>query len=240
MLEIQGLHSGYGKSEVIRGVSLKVDEGEIVTIIGPNGAGKTTLFQTIFGFLQARKGTIRFEGHDLVKEAPIERVQRGITMVPQGRNVFPYMSIRDNLEVGGYTVSDRAELEGRVKMAFKMFPILKARATQNAGTLSGGEQQMLVIARALMVRPKFLMLDEPSLGISPLIVKEIFKNIQSINQDQDTTILVVEQNANVALKVAHRGYVMEGGEIIMSGSAEEFLNSDRVKKAYLGKRVGTR
>jgi branched-chain amino acid transport system ATP-binding protein len=236
MLEIKGLHSGYGKSEVIRGISLKVEEGEIVTIIGPNGAGKTTLFQTIFGFLAAREGMILFEGDDLVKKSPQERIQRGITMVPQGRNVFPYLTVLDNLEVGGYTVKSRKELEERVQKAYRMFPILKARTNQNAGTLSGGEQQMLVIARALMVQPKFLMLDEPSLGIAPLIVKEIFKNIEHINREQDTTILVVEQNANVALKVAHRGYVMEGGEILMSGSAEEFLNDDRVKKAYLGKR----
>jgi branched-chain amino acid transport system ATP-binding protein len=236
VLEIKDLHSGYGKSEVIRGVTLMVDEGEIVTIIGPNGAGKTTLFQTIFGFLATRKGMILFENDDLVKLPPTERVHRGITMVPQGRNVFPYLTVLDNLEVGGYTVKNRKELEERVQMAYRMFPILKDRSNQNAGTLSGGEQQMLVIARALMVRPKFLMLDEPSLGIAPLIVKEIFKNIKRINKEQETTILVVEQNASVALKVAHRGYVMEGGEIRMSGSAEEFLNDDRVKKAYLGKR----
>ena len=236
MLEIKGLYSGYGKSEVIRGVSLKVKEGEIVAIIGPNGAGKTTLYQTIFGFLPSRKGVILFEGDDLVKKSPLDRVKRRMAMVPQGRHVFPYLSVLDNLEVGAYTVRDRNKFHERLEAAYSLFPILKDRQNQNAGTLSGGEQQMLVIARALMIQPKFLMLDEPSLGIAPRIVKEIFKNIELINKQQATTILVVEQNANVALKVAHRGYVMEGGEVIMEGDAKEFFNDDRVKKAYLGKR----
>lgn len=236
MLEVKGLYSGYGKSEVIRGVSLKVDGKKIVAIIGPNGAGKTTLFRTIFALLPTRSGEIFFEGKNIVKHSPAERLKRGMAMVPQGRHVFPYLSVLDNLEVGGYTVRNRKELDESIESVCRMFPILEERKTQNAGTLSGGEQQMLVIARALMIRPKFLMLDEPSLGIAPLIVKEIFKNISLINQEQETTILVVEQNASVALKVAHWGYVMEGGEILMDGSAEAFLNDDSVKKAYLGKR----
>ena len=236
MLEVKGLYSGYGKSEVIRGVSLKVDARKIVAIIGPNGAGKTTLFRTVFGLLPAKKGEVLFEKVDMAKHAPQERIKRGMAMVPQGRHVFPYLSVLDNLEVGGYTVTNRKELDERIESVCRMFPILRERKAQNAGTLSGGEQQMLVIARALMIRPKFLMLDEPSLGIAPLIVKEIFKNIRLINQEQETTILVVEQNASVALKVAHWGYVMEGGEILMDGSAEAFLNDDSVKKAYLGKR----
>ncbi len=236
MLEVKGLYSGYGKSEVIRGVSLKVDEKKIVAIIGPNGAGKTTLFRTIFALLPTRRGEILFEQKNIVKHSPAERLKRGMAMVPQGRHVFPFLSVLDNLEVGGYTVRSRKELEGQIESVCRMFPILAERKAQKAGTLSGGEQQMLVIARALMIRPKFLMLDEPSLGIAPLIVKEIFRNISLINQEQETTILVVEQNASVALKVAHWGYVMEGGEIIMDGSAEAFLNDDSVKKAYLGKR----
>lgn len=236
MLEVKGLYSGYGKSEVIRGVSLKVDKRKIVAIIGPNGAGKTTLFRTIFALLPTRRGEIFFEGKNIAKHSPAERIKRGMAMVPQGRHVFPYLSVLDNLEVGGYTVTNRKELDGRIEGVCGMFPILRERKAQNAGTLSGGEQQMLVIARALMIRPKFLMLDEPSLGIAPLIVKEIFKNIRLINQEEATTILVVEQNASVALKVAHWGYVMEGGEMLMDGSAEAFLNDDSVKKAYLGKR----
>lgn len=236
MFQTKDLYSGYGKSEVIRGVSIKVDAKTIVAIIGPNGAGKTTLFRTVFGLLPAKKGKVLFEKVDIAKHAAQDRIKRGMAMVPQGRHVFPYLSVLDNLEVGGYTVPVRKELDERIEGVCRMFPILRERKAQNAGTLSGGEQQMLVIARALMIRPKFLMLDEPSLGIAPLIVKEIFKNIRVINQEQETTILVVEQNASVALKVAHWGYVMEGGEMLMDGSAEAFLNDDSVKKAYLGKR----
>ncbi len=236
MLEVKNLVSGYGKSEVIRGISLEVKEGQIVTIIGPNGAGKTTFFRTVFGFLPARQGEILFENEDLTKYAPTVRVQKGIAMVPQGRNVFPFLTVLENLKLGAYTRYDQKTVQEGIDLAYSMFPVLKERKDQQAGTLSGGEQQMLVIARALMSRPKFLMLDEPSLGIAPFLIKEIFRTIKAINEEQKTTIFLVEQNAAVALRAAEWGYVMEGGQIHMSGSTQELLNDDRVKGAYLGKR----
>ena len=236
MLEVKNLISGYGKSEVIRGISLEVQEGQIVTIIGPNGAGKTTFFRTVFGFLPARQGEILFENEDLTKYAPTVRVQKGIAMVPQGRNVFPFLTVLENLKLGAYTRYDQKTVQEGIDLAYSLFPVLKERSDQQAGTLSGGEQQMLVIARALMSRPKFLMLDEPSLGIAPFLIKEIFRTIKAINEEQKTTIFLVEQNAPVALRAAEWGYVMEGGQIHMSGSTQELLNDDRVKGAYLGKR----
>ncbi len=236
MLEVKNLISGYGKSEVIRGISLEVKEGQIVTIIGPNGAGKTTFFRTVFGFLPVRQGEILFENEDLTKYAPTVRVKKGIAMVPQGRNVFPFLTVLENLKLGAYTRTDPKEVQAGIDLAYSMFPVLKERKDQQAGTLSGGEQQMLVIARALMSRPKFLMLDEPSLGIAPFLIKEIFRTIKAINEEQKMTIFLVEQNAPVALRAAQWGYVMEGGQIHMSGSAQELLNDDRVKHAYLGKK----
>ncbi len=236
MLEVKNLVSGYGKSEVIRGISLEVREGQIVTIIGPNGAGKTTFFRTIFGFLPVRQGEILFENEDLTQYSPTVRVQKGITMVPQGRNVFPFLTVLENLKLGAYTRFKQKDIQEGIDLAYSLFPVLKERSDQQAGTLSGGEQQMLVIARALMSRPKFLMLDEPSLGIAPFLIKEIFRTIKAINEEQKTTIFLVEQNAPVALKAAEWGYVMEGGQIHMSGSTQELLNDDRVKGAYLGKR----
>jgi branched-chain amino acid transport system ATP-binding protein len=236
MLEVSNLVSGYGKSEVLREISLKVVKGQIVTIIGPNGAGKTTLFRTIFGLLPARKGTVVFEGEDLSKLSPLARIQRGIALVPQGRAVFPDLSVLENLEMGAYTVTDKKQVQETMEECYHLFPVLRERVKQRAGTLSGGEQQMLVIARALMSKPRFLMLDEPSLGISPRLVKEIFKTIDVINKTKNTTICLVEQNANIALKHGHFGYVMEGGQIRMSGSTQELMNDERVKHAYLGKR----
>jgi branched-chain amino acid transport system ATP-binding protein len=236
MLEVKNLVSGYGMSEVIRGISLEVREGQIVAIIGPNGAGKTTFFRTIFGFLPARQGEILFENEDLTQYSPTVRVQKGITMVPQGRNVFPFLTVLENLKLGAYTRFNQKDIQEGIDLAYSLFPVLKERSDQQAGTLSGGEQQMLVIARALMSRPKFLMLDEPSLGIAPFLIKEIFRTIKAINEEQKTTIFLVEQNAPVALKAAEWGYVMEGGQIHMSGSTQELLNDDRVKGAYLGKR----
>ena len=211
-------------------------EGQIVTIIGPNGAGKTTFFRTVFGFLPVRQGEILFENEDLTKYAPTVRVKKGIAMVPQGRNVFPFLTVLENLKLGAYTRYDQKTVQEGIDLAYSMFPVLKEREDQQAGTLSGGEQQMLVIARALMSRPKFLMLDEPSLGIAPFLIKEIFRTIKTINEEQKTTVFLVEQNAPVALRVAEWGYVMEGGQIHMSGSAQELLNDDRVKHAYLGKK----
>ena len=236
MLEVSDLISGYGKSEVLREISLKVAKGQIVTIIGPNGAGKTTLFRTIFGLLPARKGTVVFENEDLSKLSPLARIQRGIALVPQGRAVFPDLSVLENMEMGAYTVKDKKQVQETMEECYHLFPVLRERVKQRAGTLSGGEQQMLVIARALMSKPRFLMLDEPSLGISPRLVKEIFKTIDVINKTKNTTICLVEQNANIALKHGHFGYVMEGGQIRMSGSTQELMNDERVKHAYLGKR----
>ena len=236
MLEVSDLVSGYGKSEVLREISLKIAKGQIVTIIGPNGAGKTTLFRTIFGLLAARKGAVLFEGEDLSKLPPLARIQRGIALVPQGRAVFPDLSVLENMEMGAYTVNNKKRIQGTMEECYQLFPVLRERKKQRAGTLSGGEQQMLVIARALMSRPRFLMLDEPSLGISPRLVKEIFKTIDVINKTTNTTICLVEQNASIALKHAHFGYVMEGGQIRMSGSSQELMNDERVKHAYLGRR----
>jgi len=236
MLEVSDLVSGYGKSEVLRGISLKVARGQIVTVIGPNGAGKSTLFRTIFGLLPARKGRVLFENEDLSKLPPLARIQRGIALVPQGRNVFPDLSVLENMEMGAYTVKDKKQVRETMEECYHLFPVLRERVKQRAGTLSGGEQQMLVIARALMSKPRFIMLDEPSLGISPRLVKEIFKTIDVINKTANITICLVEQNANIALKHGHFGYVMEGGQIRMSGSTQELMNDDRVKHAYLGKR----
>jgi branched-chain amino acid transport system ATP-binding protein len=236
MLEVTDLVSGYGKSEVLRGINLKITHGQIVTIIGPNGAGKTTLFRTIFGLLPARKGTVLFENEDLSKLPPLARIQRGIALVPQGRAVFPDLSVLENMEMGAYTINNKKQIQGTMEECYHLFPVLRERKKQRAATLSGGEQQMLVIARALMSKPRFVMLDEPSLGISPRLVKEIFKTIDVINMTTKTTICLVEQNANIALKHGHFGYVMEGGQIRMSGSTQELLNDERVKHAYLGKR----
>jgi branched-chain amino acid transport system ATP-binding protein len=236
MLEVSDLVSGYGKSEVLREINLKVVKGQIVTIIGPNGAGKTTLFRTIFGLLPARKGTVVFEGEDLSKLSPLARIQRGIALVPQGRAVFPDLSVLENMEMGAYTVKDKKQVQETMEKCYHLFPVLRERVKQRAGTLSGGEQQMLVIARALMSKPRFLMLDEPSLGISPRLVKEIFKTIDAINKTGNLTICLVEQNANIALKHGHFGYVMEGGQIRISGPTQELMNDERVKHAYLGKR----
>jgi branched-chain amino acid transport system ATP-binding protein len=236
MLEVAELVSGYGKSEVLKGITLEVKKGQIVTIIGPNGAGKTTLFRTIFGLLPARKGRILFENEDLSKLSPLARIKKGIAMVPQGRNVFPDLNVLENMEMGAYTVSDSNQIQESMGDCYTLFPILRERKRQRAATLSGGEQQMLVIARALMSKPRFIMLDEPSLGISPRLVKEIFKTIDTINKTTDTTICLVEQNANIALKLGHFGYVMEGGQIRMSGTTQDLMNDERVKHAYLGKK----
>jgi branched-chain amino acid transport system ATP-binding protein len=236
MLKVGELVSGYGKSEVLRGISLEVKKSQIVTIIGPNGVGKTTLFRTIFGLLPARKGKILFENEDLSKLSSLARIRKGIALVPQGRNVFQDLNVLENMEMGAYTVSDKKEVQEKMEECYDLFPVLRERKRQRAGTLSGGEQQMLVIARALMSRPRFIMLDEPSLGISPRLVKEIFKTIDTVNKTTGTTICLVEQNANIALRLGHFGYVMEGGQVKMSGSTQDLMNDERVKHAYLGKR----
>lgn len=236
MLEITDLVAGYGKSEVLRGISLEIKEGQIATIIGPNGAGKTTLFRTIFGLLPTRSGKILFENEDITKMSSLARIKKGIALVPQGRNVFPDLNVLENMEMGAYTIADKKEIQERMEECYRLFPVLRERKQQRAATLSGGEQQMLVIARALMSKPRFIMLDEPSLGISPRLVKEIFKTIKTINETTNTTIALVEQNANIALKLGHFGYVMEGGQIKMSGTTHDLACDERVKHAYLGKR----
>lgn len=236
MFEVRNLHTGYEKLEIVKGVSLEVERGQIVAIIGSNGAGKTTLFKAILGILPTWQGEILFENKDFTKYSSVLRIRQGIALVPQGRNVFPYLTVLENLQLGAYTRTDRKEVQEGIENSYSMFPVLRERRDQKAGTLSGGEQQMLVIARALMSRPKFLMLDEPSLGIAPFLLKEIFRTIRMINEEQRTTILMVEQRALHALKVAHRGYALENGKIYLSGSAQELLNDDRVRHAYLGKK----
>jgi branched-chain amino acid transport system ATP-binding protein len=233
MLEITDLHTHYGHVHALRGVSLTVDEGDIVALIGNNGAGKSTLLNTISGLVRPSAGEIRFLGTDTTR-APSEQIVRlGISQAPEGRRVFPRSSVQENLEMGAYSRSDPRSVQQDIDTMMKRFPILSERKAQMAGTLSGGEQQMLTIARALMSRPKLLMLDEPSLGLMPTIVRDIFKLIQEIHND-GTTILLVEQNARKALAIADRAYVLETGEVVLHGSAEELQKSDQVRKAYLG------
>ena len=234
MLELSNIHTYYGNIRAVRGISLRVELGEMVCLIGANGAGKSTTLMTISGVERPVEGTITFEGAEITTTPPTERVVRGISQVPEGRLIFPQMSVLENLELGAYfrkggTAAIREDLD----QVFEMFPILNERRGQQGGTLSGGEQQMLAIGRALMSQPRLLLLDEPSLGLAPIIVEQIFKIIQQINA-QGTTILLVEQNAHLALQLAHRGYVMETGEITIEGTSEELLNDERVRQAYLG------
>lgn len=233
MLEITDLHTHYGHVHALRGVSLTVEEGDIVALIGNNGAGKSTLLNTISGLVRPSAGEIRFLGKDTTR-APSEQIVRlGISQAPEGRRVFPRSSVQENLEMGAYSRSDPQSVQQDIEAMMERFPILGERRGQMAGTLSGGEQQMLTIARALMSRPKLLMLDEPSLGLMPTIVRDIFKLIQEIHDD-GTTILLVEQNARKALAIADRAYVLETGEVVLHGSARELQKSDQVRKAYLG------
>ena len=233
MLEITDLHTHYGHVHALRGVSLTVEEGDIVALIGNNGAGKSTLLNTISGLVRPSAGEIRFLGKDTTRAPSEQIVKLGISQAPEGRRVFPRSSVQENLEMGAYSRSDSGGVQQDIEAMMERFPILGERKAQMAGTLSGGEQQMLTIARALMSRPKLLMLDEPSLGLMPTIVRDIFKLIQEIHND-GTTILLVEQNARKALAIADRAYVLETGEIVLHGSAEELQKSDQVRKAYLG------
>ena len=232
MLNIQGVETFYGNIQALRGVNMDVKQGEIVTLIGANGAGKSTLLMTICGNPQAKSGKVVFEGKDITRTSTSEIVNLGIAQSPEGRRIFSRMTVMENLQMGT-TVNGGAFFEEDVKRAFDMFPRLKERQNQRGGTLSGGEQQMLAIARALMARPKLLLLDEPSLGLAPLIVKQIFEVIRDINRDQGTTILLVEQNAFHALRLAHRGYVLVNGAITMAGSGQELLADEQVRSAYL-------
>ena len=233
MLTIRDLHVSYGAIHAIHGISLTGKDGEIVSLIGANGAGKTTILHTITGLKKASSGTIEYDGHDLLKTRPCDIITLGMAHVPEGRHIFPAMTVAENLEMGAYIKNNRDEIQEKMKEVFERFPRLKERRKQLAGTLSGGEQQMLAVGRALMSSPKILLMDEPSMGLSPLLVKEIFKIIQEVHR-QGITVLLVEQNAKMALSIADRAYVLETGDITIWGDAKELLKDDRVRKAYLG------
>ncbi|MCI8497214.1 MAG: ABC transporter ATP-binding protein [Clostridiales bacterium] len=234
MLQIQNLNVYYGAIHALKDVSLEVQEGEIITLIGSNGAGKSTTLRAVSGLIPVQSGSILFEGRDLSKKSnSVQVVKSGVMQVPEGRRIFADMTVYDNLLMGAYLRKDKAEVKKDIDKMCERFPILGKRRNQLAGTLSGGEQQMLAMSRALMGRPRLLLLDEPSMGLSPVMVQEIFNIITEINRD-GTTILVVEQNANMALSVASRAYIMETGNIVMSGDAKELAKSDEVRKAYLG------
>jgi branched-chain amino acid transport system ATP-binding protein len=232
MLAVSGVRASYGNVEALRGVDLEVAAGEIVSLIGANGAGKSTLLMTICGHPKATRGTIFFDGRDITQRDTFEIVRLGIAHVPEGRRIFPRMTVRENLQIGA-TVADPAWFDEDLARVFELFPILEDRQAQRGGTLSGGEQQMLAIARALMSRPRLLLLDEPSLGLAPLIVRQIMGVIREINERQKMTVFLVEQNAHQALRLAHRGYVMQIGRIMLSGSGEELLANPEVRAAYL-------
>ena len=233
MLIIDNLNVSYGAIRALQGISLEIDQGQIVTLIGANGAGKSTTLRAISGLVAAHSGRIVLEGKEITRLAADQIVRRGIGHSPEGRRVFANMSVRENLELGAYVRRDRAAIRQDFDRALSLFPRLQERLTQNAGTLSGGEQQMLAMGRALMGRPKLLLLDEPSLGLAPFLVRDIFQIIRDINA-QGTTVLLVEQNAHMALGVAHRGYVLESGRIVMADDAKALLSNEAVKTAYLG------
>ena len=233
LLEVSGIDVFYGRVQAVRGATLEVDTGEVVALIGSNGAGKTTTLRTISGLLHPLRGTIKFNGIDITRIEPQKIVGLGICQSPEGRRLFTRMSVLDNLRMGAYTRSGRADIKTDMDRVFELFPRLKERMNQIAGTLSGGEQQMCAMGRALMARPKLLMLDEPSLGLSPILVETIFSIVREINAT-GTPVLLVEQNANKALDVAHRGYVLETGSIVKTGTGKELLASADVQKAYLG------
>ena len=233
LLEVDGLDVYYGAVHALKGVSVRAEAGEIVTLIGANGAGKTTLLRTISGLVRSRAGRVVFEGRDITRMPPHEIVGLGVSQSPEGRMVFANLSVEDNLELGAYRRKDRAGISADRTRVFELFPRLLERRRQSAGTLSGGEQQMLAIGRALMSRPKLLLLDEPSLGLAPLLVREIFKTIREINH-AGVTVLLVEQNAHMALSVAGRGYVLETGTVRLEDRADRLLQNDEVQRAYLG------
>jgi branched-chain amino acid transport system ATP-binding protein len=241
MLELLNVESAYGPIRAIRGVSLKVRKGEISTVLGSNGAGKTTILKTISGIIDPRKGSVEFNGHDITARDPAQIVQLGLTHVPEAREVFPLLSVRDNLLMGAYTRSDRDGVVRDMDTVYAYFPILKERATQHAGLLSGGQQQMLAISRALMAAPQLMLLDEPSLGLSPRLTKEIFEIVVRINRERGTTILLVEQNANMALNAGDYGYVLENGRIVMEDNCAALREKEDIKEFYLGmKEAGVR
>ena len=233
LLTIENLEVFYGVINAIKGISFEVNEGEIIALIGANGAGKTTILNTITGLVPAKSGSIKFEDKDLLKTPAHKIVSMGIAHVPEGRRIFQQLTVFENLKLGAYTRKDKKEIADTLEMVYERFPRLKERRTQIAGTLSGGEQQMLAMGRALMSHPKIILMDEPSMGLSPLYVTEIFDIIRSVNES-GTTVLLVEQNAKKALSIANRAYVLETGKIVLSGDAHELMNNDSVKKAYLG------
>jgi branched-chain amino acid transport system ATP-binding protein len=233
MLEVNDIHTYYGNIHALKGVSITVEENEIVTLIGGNGAGKTTTLRTISGLLQPRAGEVIFEGEKISATPAHELVYKGITMVPEGRGIFARLSVYENLDMGAYSQADRSHFSRDLERVFHLFPRLKERRNQVAGTLSGGEQQMLATARALMARPRLMLMDEPSMGLAPILVESVFETITEINKT-GTTILLVEQNATVALAIADRGYVLQTGEIVLKDSAENLRKNEMVQKAYLG------
>jgi branched-chain amino acid transport system ATP-binding protein len=234
MLRLRNVNSFYGNIQALKNVNIEISRGEIITLIGANGAGKTTTLMTISGLAPPRSGEITFMGKTIHNMSPDRIVSLGISQVPEGRRIFPYLTVLENLDMGAFLRTDRENIKKDMEYIFDLFPILSQRKNQFGGTLSGGEQQMLAISRAIMARPTLLLLDEPSLGLAPLIVRQIFEIIKKINIENQTTVFLVEQNANLALKAAHRGYVMENGRITLSDSAENLLSNENVRKAYLG------
>ncbi len=234
LLALDNVHSYYGRIHALRGISLHVNEGEIVTLIGANGAGKSTTLRNISGLVHPRSGKIHLKERDITGLPAHEIVAAGVGHVPEGRGIFPRLSVRENLEMGAFTVSNPAEVRRRLEFAFELFPRLRERIDQKGGTLSGGEQQMLATARGLMLKPRILLMDEPSMGLAPVLVEAIFKVIRELNQNEGTTILLVEQNAHMALRVAHRGYVLQTGAIVLEDTAANLRANAMVRQAYLG------
>lgn len=234
MLKLQNVYAGYGNILAIKGVSLEVNQGEIVTLIGANGAGKSTTLMTISGVVECKDGKILYKDEEIQGSEPDRIVKRGICQVPEGRHIFPLLTVQENLDMGAFLRKDKTAIAEDLEYIYTLFPVLKERRNQDGGTLSGGEQQMLAISRALMARPELMLLDEPSMGLAPLVIQQVFKIIKKINEEHNTTIFLVEQNAYQALQIADRGYVIENGVVTITGQADELLNNEDIKKAYLG------
>lgn len=234
MLKLENVQSGYGNILAVKGISLEINQGEIITLIGANGAGKSTTLMTISGVVRCRGGKIRLNNQEIQDLESDAIVKMGVCQVPEGRHIFPQLTVRENLDMGAFLRTDREKIQEDLDYVFELFPILAERRNQDGGTLSGGEQQMLAMSRSLMAQPQLLLLDEPSMGLAPLIIKQIFEIIKKINQESNTTIFLVEQNANQALQIADRGYVLENGKITLSGSAESLMANEEIQKAYLG------
>ncbi|MBM9520658.1 ABC transporter ATP-binding protein [Desulforhopalus vacuolatus] len=234
MLKLKNVVAGYGNIVALRGISLEVNEGEIITLIGANGAGKSTTLMTISGIVAAREGTITFLDQEIQNKSPETTVKMGLSQVPEGRHIFPQLTVQENLDMGAFLRRDADGIKKDMQNCFDLFPILARRRSQAGGTLSGGEQQMLAVARALMTRPKLLLLDEPSMGLAPLVIKQIFDIIKEINRERGVTVFLVEQNANQALQIADCGYVLENGTITLAGKAQDLLKNSDIRKAYLG------